>query len=123
MSKQPNSTAKYKVIADSGGRHYQFFCEASGALVHTTNPIRAVSAEEELKLAWETEGRAHFNQCQKCGRWVSTVMYNADVFECVDCTPWENAPHFCKQCGVEISSRDTYCSKCGTKLQYGGDSD
>ncbi len=122
MSKQPNSTAKYKVIADSGGRHYQFFCEASGVLVHTTNPIRAVSAEE-LKLAWETEGRAHFNQCQKCGRWVSTVMYNADVFECVDCTPWENAPHFCKQCGVEISSRDTYCSKCGTKLQYGGDSD
>ena len=123
MGNQYNSTAKYKVIADSGGIRYQFFCEASGALIHTTNPVYADSREEALKIAWETEGRAHFNQCQKCGRWVSTVMYNADVFECVDCTPWENAPHFCKQCGVENSSRDTYCSKCGTKLQYGGDSD
>lgn len=121
MNKQSVSTAKYKIIAEPDGNRYQFFCEASGVLVHTTNPIRAVSPKEELYIAWTTEGRAHFDQCKKCGRWVSTVMYNADVLECVDCNPWELPPNFCKQCGTKISSSDVYCSKCGAKLRYGGD--
>ena len=38
--------------------------------------------------------RAKFNPCGRCGRWVSDVMYNADVHECVACAPWENLPHF-----------------------------
>ncbi len=61
-------TAAYKVIANSEG----------GA----------------VEAAWEKGGRAKFNPCGRCGRWVTDVMYNADVHECVACAPWENLPHF-----------------------------
>lgn len=48
-------TAAYKVIANSEG----------GA----------------VEAAWEKGGRAKFNPCGRCGRWVTDVMYNADVHE------------------------------------------
>lgn len=53
-------------------------------------------------MAWEQEGKQHFNQCRRCGRWVSDVMYNADVLECVGCTPWENVPKYCARCGKKL---------------------
>ena len=113
-------TASYKLIADAGGNRYQFFCDLSGALACTTEPIRADTSEEALMIAWKREGRQHFNQCHKCGRWVSDVMYNADVMECVDCAPWENVPKFCPQCSKRLSSPERFCSKCGAKLLYEG---
>ena len=113
-------TASYKLIADAGGNRYQFFCDLSGALACTTEPIRADTPEEALMIAWKREGRQHFNQCHKCGRWVSDVMYNADVMECVDCAPWENVPKFCPQCGKRLASPERFCSKCGAKLLYEG---
>lgn len=61
-------TAAYKVIANSEG----------GA----------------VEAAWEKGGRAKFNPCGQCGRWVSDVMYNADVHECVACAPWETCRIF-----------------------------
>ena len=57
--------------------------------------------------------------CKKCGKFVSDVMYNADVLNCVECSPWENSPHYCLNCGIEVSLADKFCSKCGTKLLYG----
>ena len=113
-------TASYKLIADAGGNRYQFFCDLSGALACTTEPIRTDTPEEALMIAWKREGRQHFNQCHKCGRWVSDVMYNADVMECVDCAPWENVPKFCPQCGKRLPSPERFCSKCGAKLLYEG---
>lgn len=70
---------QYQVISDASGNRYHFFCEASGALGCTTNPTRAKTSEEELRLAWEIEGRKQFNQCHQCGRWVIDAMFNADV--------------------------------------------
>ena len=113
-------TASYKLIADAGGNRYQFFCDLSGALACTTEPIRADTSEEALMIAWKREGRQHFNQCHKCGRWVSDVMYNADVMECVDCAPCANVPKFCPQCCKRLSSPERFCSKCGAKLLYEG---
>ena len=112
-------TATYRIVADAGGSHdYQFFCDLSGALCCTTGPVRADTAEEELALAWE-KGRHQFNRCQKCGRWVCDAMYNADVLECVDCAPWEEAPNYCVKCGAKVSPLDVYCRECGTRLRYG----
>lgn len=119
MSHYIRKTANYRVISDSGGNRYRFFCDASGALGCTTNPVRADTPEEELLLAWETEGKKHFNLCHQCGKWVADVMYNADVLQCVDCSPWENKPHFCRHCGIEVALTDTFCRECGTRLQYG----
>ncbi len=112
-------TAKYKIIADAGGSRYRFFCEASGAAVCTTGPIKADTQTKELSLAWEQEGKKHFNRCGKCGRFVCDTMYNADVCECVDCAPWEKTPHYCKTCGRSIAIGNTFCSKCGKRAMYG----
>lgn len=118
MTENANRTARYKIITDAGGNRYRFFCALSGAAMCTTKPIRADTQAEELEIAWETEGIQHFNQCHKCGKWVSDAMYNADVLECVDCAPWEDRPNYCSQCGEKIPVDDTFCRKCGARLQY-----
>jgi len=119
MAIRGNQTAKYKIIADSGGNRYRFFCEASGVAVVTTKPIRAETPEKERLLAWESEGKAYFNRCPKCGRYVCDTMYNADVCECVDCSPWENKPNYCKKCGQEIPKGSIFCNACGIRTRYG----
>ncbi len=119
MVHRETQTAKYKIIIDSGGNRYRFFCEASGAAVCTTKPVRADTQEKELALAWESEGKQYFNRCQKCGRFVCDTMYNADVCECVDCTPWEKTPNYCTKCGRKIPLGDTFCSECGKRTMYG----
>lgn len=119
MAMNENKTAKYQIITDAGGNRYKFFCAASGMALCITNPVRAETQEEELKIAWETEGKKLFNRCEKCGGYVSDAMYNADVLKCVDCAPWENKPKYCAHCGKEIPSSDRYCRDCGAKLQYG----
>jgi len=118
MEKKP--TASYKVISDAGGDRYQFFCDLSGALGCTTRPIRADTPEQRLQLAWEQEGRREFNQCRRCGRWVSDAMYNADVLECVECAPWEEPPEYCHRCGQKLSQPGKLCPRCGAQLRYEG---
>ena len=113
-------TAAYKMISDAGGNRYKFYCEMSGALACTTEPIRAKTPEEELQIAWETVGRKHFNLCHKCGRWVIDAVYNADVWECVECAPYEAEPNFCKNCGIKIEKPAGKCPACGHKLVYEG---
>ena len=87
-------------------------------LLVTTEPICRETPEEELEAAWKEQGLKHFNQCEKCGRWVCDPMYNVDVMHCVDCTPWENKPKFCPRCGIKVGISDVYCRKCGIRLQY-----
>ena len=110
--------ADYKIIKDSDGNRYRFFCELSGMAVHTTEPYREMSPELEAEKAWQNEGRSYFDKCHKCGRWVCGTMFNADVLQCVECAPWENKPNYCSSCGKKVSIADIYCSMCGKKLQY-----
>lgn len=119
MYELTHKTARYRILVGAGGNRYRFFCARSDAAVCTTSPIRADTEEEALRIAWETEGRAHFNQCARCGQWVCNAMYNADVLECVDCAPWEEAPRFCPACGVRVAAGETHCRKCGVQLRYG----
>ncbi|MBQ9989398.1 MAG: zinc-ribbon domain-containing protein [Lachnospiraceae bacterium] len=112
-----SNTARYRIITDTGGNKYRFFCALSGAAICTTKPVCGDTQEEELKIAWE-EGKQYFNHCHKCGNWVGDAMYNADVFQCVACAPWEARPEFCSQCGTKISPGDTFCKECGSRLRY-----
>jgi len=114
-------TAAYKMISDAGGNRYKFYCEMSGALACSTEPISAKTPEEELQIAWETVGRKQFNLCHKCGRWVIDAVYNADVWECVECAPYEAEPNYCKNCGIKIDKPFGKCPACGHKLMYGGE--
>ena len=118
MVNRENKIAKYKIIVDTGGNRYRFYCEASGAAVCTTKPVKAETPEKELLLAWE-EGKENFSLCPRCGRLVCDAMYNADVCECVDCAPWENKPKFCKKCGAEIHKGNVFCTGCGARARYG----
>ena len=78
-------------------------------------------SEEELRIAWENEGKKSFNFCHKCGRWVCDAMYNPDVLECVNCAPIEKKPLYCQHCGEKIPADDAFCRKCGSRLTYGGE--
>ena len=115
-----HKTAVCKRIPCADGNRYRFYCALSGALTCTTEPIRAKTPEEELRIAWETVGRKHFNLCHKCGKWVIDAMYNADALECVACAPWENTPEYCKFCGTKVPCSASVCPKCGRLLIYGG---
>ena len=115
---EKHKTAAYKVIEKDGGRCYRFFCEASGMAMVTTKRYPGTDPEQELETAWKNEGRSHFNRCHKCGKWVCDAMYNTDVLHCVDCTPWEDKPKYCTQCGTKVDITDVFCRKCGVKLQY-----
>lgn len=118
MTARGKKTAAYRIITDAGGNRYRFFCDLSGAAMCTTHPVMAETQEEELTLAWESEGRKHFNLCHNCGKWVCEAMYNADVSHCVECTPWESLPRFCSECGEKVPAENQFCHKCGAKLQY-----
>lgn len=114
-------TASYKIISDAGGNIYKFFCDLSGALVCTASPkSKACTPEEELFLAWESEGKQHFNLCRKCGRLVIDAMFNPDVLTCVKCTPIEEYSDYCPKCGVKTSDFAYFCHRCGSVLLYGG---
>ena len=113
-------TANYRVFSVDNGRRYQFFCELSGALVCTTQPVLRDTPEQELAQAWENEGKRQFNRCEKCGKWVSDAMYNPEVLECVGCAPFECEPKYCKTCGAKIEISGKTCLVCGCKLIYEG---
>lgn len=120
MTTKEHATAKYRVIADSGGSRYRFFCDVSGMALCTTEPIRRNTQKEELKIAWETEGKRHFNRCGKCGRWVSDPMYNADMLRCVECAPWQEKPNYCSRCGRAVTAAARRCNFCGAILHPEG---
>ena len=114
-------TATYKALEDSGGYRFIFYGDLSGAHVCTTKEIYCGNTQEEaLQAAWQAEGRKHFNQCRKCGKWVSLAMYNVDVLECVECAPFEAEAKFCKNCGTKIEEPIKPCPTCGKPLTYSG---
>ena len=115
-----NRIAAYKTIPVHSGNRYRFYCELSGALACTTDPIHAETPEEELRIAWETVGIKHFNLCHKCGKWVIDAAYNVEVLECVECAPYETEPKFCKNCGVSIRQPARVCPVCKKSLVYEG---
>ena len=114
------NTAKFRKVPDLNGNRYYFYCDLSGALVCITKPYKSQDSQEELLIAWENEARWQFDKCQKCGKWVSSIMFNADVLECVDCAPWEEKPKFCKHCGEAVVADEDKCTKCGLALRYQG---
>ena len=115
-----NKTARYKIITDSGGSRYRFFCDLSSALLCTTEVCKEDTPGQKLMQVWEQEGKPNFNLCHKCGKWVSSAMYNADVLECVECAPWEQTPRFCPHCGKTVRYTGRTCRYCKKLLRYEG---
>lgn len=121
MRHVPHHTAAYRILQDSGGMRFRFFCEVSGAAICATAPTQSQPVEVALDKAWYSEGREHFSLCHRCSRWVSDLMYNPNTLQCVDCSPWEERPAFCPHCGAMVQDERTFCRKCGKRLQYGGE--
>ena len=120
---QVRKTATYRVVTDSGGgRIFRFYCDISGELCCVTKPIRADTEEAALEMAWEQEGKWEFNLCPKCGKYVSSAMFNVNAGLCLDCAPWEaEFPAFCHQCGVRLQGATPRCCPiCGARLLVGG---
>ncbi len=120
---QAKKTAAYRIGTDpGGGRIFRFYCDISGELCCQTKPVQADTEEAALEIAWETEGKREFNRCRKCGRYVSSAMFNINADLCMDCAPWEEEyPAFCHHCGVKLKEPDArFCPNCGAKLLVGG---
>ena len=134
-----NRTATYKYSADSGGRRYSFYCDVSGAIVCSTEPIKLKTLDEELQMAWKMTGENCFNRCRKCGRWVIDSLYNPEKLECVVCSPWETdleirkeqenvrdefgfgpgvmkKKKVCSYCKTVCNTEGNFCHICGTIL-------
>ena len=116
-----DKTATYKLITDTNGKmRYQFFCDLSKSLEYTSAPIKKHNPDNLVKI-WTSEAKKHFNHCNKCKKWVSTVMFNADVLECVACAPWEETPNYCPYCGKKVDGEiGNKCNGCGSDLKYEG---
>ncbi len=112
-----SKVASYKIINDACGIRYCFFCELSGARVFETKTMKKPHSSEAFEKAWQI-AKPEFNRCEKCGRFVCDTMYNADTLMCVDCSPWENPPKFCKHCGKAVERENIFCTNCGTALRY-----
>lgn len=112
-------SARYKIIAGTEGNRYQFFCDLSGALIYTSEPVFLDTPEHELMFVWSSEGKKHFNLCNRCGRWVSDTVYNVETMECVACSPWEEEPAYCPHCGEKVQDGEYFCVKCKNRLKYG----
>lgn len=124
MAVKGKATATYKIVPDIEGVRLKFYCDLSGMLLCTSSVYKISDdkdADSALNEAWISEGRENFNLCHKCGSWVSDLMYNADVLECVNCSPWEEIPEYCPKCGSKVSNQAVFCEKCGNRLMYGGD--
>lgn len=119
---QIRQTARYQVTADSGGWVFRFFCDSSGELCCVTPPIQGDTQAEALDIAWQSEGRRHFNRCDKCRRYVSSAMFNLTAGQCVDCAPWESDyPNFCHHCGIRLKDSEVcFCPVCGVRLRNTG---
>lgn len=113
-------TAAYQLLPEKDGNRYRFQCGVTGARFLTRQIYRGDSPQQELLLAWQTEGRGYFNQCQRCGEWVVDAAYNPLVLECVVCSPFEEEVRFCKSCGVRVPRGSRMCSSCGASLYYEG---
>ena len=115
------ATADYKLILDGDGKYrFRFFCDLCGSLEYTSQPVNCRNAEKELGKVWTSEAKSHFNFCGKCGKWVNTEMFNADVLECVACAPWEDTPLYCPHCGKKVENSENHCAYCGRSLRYEG---
>lgn len=114
-------TAEYVRMPTAEGTRYKFLCSVTGAGVCTRRPYEGATEEEALLIAWEKEGRSHFNRCQKCKKWVFDVAYNPEVLECIECAPFEAEAQFCKFCGVRVPEEARCCPACGRPLYYEGE--
>lgn len=117
---EPYKTADYCLLPAQGGNRYSFICGVTGARFLTDRVYQADDGVGELLLAWQAEGRMHFNQCRKCGRWVFDVAFNPEVLECIECAPFEAEARFCKSCGVRVPAGCRTCPACGKMLYYEG---
>lgn len=118
--KPVQSTARYQTIGDGDKRRYCFFCDITGAQVCTQNAYPSDDVHNGAMLAWEREGRNHFNLCHRCGRWVVDAAYNPQVLECIQCATFEYQARFCKFCGTRVSETDRVCPNCKNPLYYEG---
>lgn len=118
MSKK--TTAAYQLLPEENGNRYSFQCGVTGARFSTGQTYHADSPQQEVMLAWQAEGRAHFNQCQRCGKWVVDAAYNPLVLECVVCAPFEEEARFCRSCGARVQECMRMCPACGASLYYEG---
>lgn len=115
-----SGVARYKVISGDQGKKYTFYCECSGALVHTTDWIQADTSEKALEIAWQDTVEKYFNRCSKCGRWVMDAMYNVDELQCVECAPYKDDLEDVRYnllerygFGPNIMKKKKICTKCG----------
>ena len=126
MKKDQTSISSHEILSEKKGVRFKFLCDLSGMHVCTSKKYDAETEKEilgSLESAWNNEGKQMFNFCHKCGKWVSDIMFNADVLRCVRCAPWEDTPDYCPLCGEKVMNDNVFCEKCGERLLYGGDAD
>ena len=85
---QPSVTGTAGSLLRAAGSLFGGWASSAGNSAYELQRAVGGKAHDEALARAVEEGKAHFHQCSRCGRWVCPeVCWNASAGQCEDCAP------------------------------------
>lgn len=85
---QPSVTGTAGSLLRAAGSLFGGWASSAGDSAYEVQRAVGGKAHDEALMKAVAEGKEHFHQCSRCGRWVCPeVCWNASAGQCEDCAP------------------------------------